>query len=514
MILRPYQQAAVDDVIAKIDRRCCLVAPTGSGKTVMCSAIVRALDVPTLWLAHRRELIKQASGTLRRYGLHTGMIIAGQREDRFAQVQVASIHTLARRIAPRADLIVIDEAHHAAAETYRAVLDKYPNAHLLGTSATPFRLDGKPLGDLFGELVVAAYPDELVGDGTLVEPVVFAPDVPDMQGVRVRMGEYSASGMAAVMDRPKLVGNIVEQWLKHAAGRKTVCFAVNVKHSQHVVEQFVAAGVRAEHIDGSTPTLERDAILARLASGATTVVSNCMVLTEGWDLPTLECAIIARPTASLNLHLQTIGRIMRAVPDDPGKRALVLDHAGNHHRHGMVTDRIEYSLDDRPKKKSDADGKAPFKRCKSCFALVDLAAETCPECGAAFGGQREAPRTEAGELKPLEAPHRDAPFPDRARFWNDVERNRLAYGYREGWAAHRYKMRFGEWPLTVTLPDGRRELINAAEPTEQQKRAVYRELLANARARGFKDGWAAHQFKTRFGAWPRWSWREAPAQSA
>ena len=150
----------------------------------------------------------------------------------------------------------------------------------------------------------------------LHRPKVWASQSPDLRGVKVIAGDYSLGALASRTNTAELNANIVATWQKHAAGKRTVAFAVDVAHSKAITEAFVAAGVPAEHIDGRT--YERDTVLARLARGQTLVVSNCMVLTEGWDLPALECAIIARPTASLNLHLQMIGRVMRAAEGKSG----------------------------------------------------------------------------------------------------------------------------------------------------------------------------------------------------
>jgi superfamily II DNA or RNA helicase len=342
--LRDYQRRAVDDVIAKLDRRPILVSPTGSGKTTMATEIVERLGVPTLWLAHRKELIDQAAERLEAHGLTTGIVMSGYETVPEAQVQVASIQTLVRRDKPPAGLIVIDECHHAAADSYQNVLAEYPDAHIVGLTATPFRLDGRGLGDLFGELVVAAWPDELCTDGVLHKPRIWASKAPDLRGVRVVAGDYNLGALAQRSNTAELNADIVETWRKRAAGRRTVAFAVDIAHSMAITKAFQDVGVPAEHLDGGTSRDNRDAILERLRQGKTQVVSNCMVLTEGWDLPALACAILARPTASLNLHLQMIGRVMRACEGKDG--AIVLDHAGNHHVHGLVTRRLNYTLSD------------------------------------------------------------------------------------------------------------------------------------------------------------------------
>ena len=493
MILRDYQRHAVDRVKAALDRRPVLVAPTGSGKTVMAVALVQELGLPTLWLAHRKELIDQAAVHLEGLGLWCGRIMAGGEPAPLAKVQVASIQTLVRRAMPPAGLIVIDECHHTPAGTYGRVLENYPDAHVVGLTATPFRLDGRGLGDVFKEIVVAAHTDDLCKAGVLHDPRVYAGKSPDLRRVKISMGDYAIGELSKRTNTDEQNADIVKTWQEKSASRRTVAFAVDVAHSQAIVAAFRAAGVAAEHIDGTTPRDEREAILGRLRDARTHIVSNCMVLTEGWDLPALETAILARPTASLNLHLQMIGRIMRACPDKDG--AIVLDHAGNHHVHGRVTRRIEYSLDS-DKKVGESDP-LRLRRCQACQLLFDPGAPCCPECG--WTPKPATPREKVpihGDGKLVEFD--DADFGYRAEFWRLVEAQRMAAGYMPGWAAYRFKERFGDWPIVA---DG--ELVDPAHATFEDKRAVYLEFVRQAALKGFKPGWAAYRYRDAFGCWPK-----------
>ena len=513
MQLRDYQLRAIDEVSRQLMSNPLLVLPTGAGKTFTCAALVQQLGMRTLWIAHRRELISQAAQRLTACGLTCGVIAAGYPERRSAQVQVASVQTLIRRAMPPVDLIVIDEAHHARAGQYRQVLDNYPGVPVIGLTATPFRLDGKGLGDVgFGAIVVAAYPDELVAQGTLVEPIVYAPDVPDLAGVRMHHGDYSEKGLGDALDKPKLVGNIIETWQKLASGRKTVVFAINVEHSQHIVSEFQRAGVKAEHLDGSMSLVQRDAVLHRLRIGYTTVVSQCMVLTEGFDLPALEVATLARPTASLCLHLQQIGRICRAAPDKTG--ATVLDHAGNHLRHGTMTQRIEYFLDDvetTNKKRDREAGEPVMKRCPKCFLLVPPATREC-ECGHEWEIAAPSIETVDGELKVFTAPPtRDAvPFELQRQAWEAIEQQREHWGHAAGWSIYRFRARFGFAPIVV---DG--QLVDPSRAGSSTRIARLRELIAVGRRKGYKPGWAKFMWKNEFHRFPNASeWAEAERGAA
>jgi len=449
--------------------------------------------VPTLWLAHRKELIDQGAERLESHGLSTGIIKAGYAPFPLAQIQVASVQTLVRRDKPRAGLIVIDECHHATANTYQRILDQYPDVPLMGLTATPFRLDGRGLGDLFGELVVAARADELCESGVLHSPKVWASKAPDLRGVRVTAGDYNLGQLSERTNTAELHADIIDTWRKRAAGKRTVAFAVDVAHSMAITEAFRSAGVLAEHLDGRTPKDERDAILARLRSGETQVVSNCMVLTEGWDLPALECAIIARPTASPNLHLQMIGRIMRVCDGKDG--AIVLDHAGNHHVHGLVTRRLQYALGNEKVGFVEPLG---LRRCRRCGLLFETQLPACPECDwvpVAEGSRRGRFGVHyAGELAEFD----DSSFEYRSQVWNLIEAEREASGYKPGWSFYRFKDLFGESPVVV---EG--ELIDPARATMDEKRAVFAQFTRIAVERGYRPGWAAYRYKDAFGCWPR-----------
>lgn len=310
--LRPYQREVIvrfNAAIAGGHRRVLMVASTGSGKTVVAAAIIEAArrdGQRVLVLSHRREITGQTVAKLHAASVDAGIIQAGFTPRPGVAVQVASVQTLhARAIRsrtikpPPADPVVIDEAHHVRARTYRRILELYPEAIVLGLTATPCRGDGRGLGNVFDVLIEAAPVADLVRDGYLVPSRIYAPSRPDLSGVRVERGDYVESALAARVDTAQLVGDIVEHWHRLAERRRTVVFATGVAHSVHIRDEFRRAGVLAEHIDGgSTPIAERDRILAQLDSGSVEVVSNAMVLTEGWDCPAASCLVLARPTRS------------------------------------------------------------------------------------------------------------------------------------------------------------------------------------------------------------------------
>jgi superfamily II DNA or RNA helicase len=378
MELRDYQQEALGRVrgaIAKGARRVALVAPTGSGKTVLAAHMIEAVGESVLFLAHRKELVDQASAKLSALGVRHGILMAGRRWVD-APVQVASVQSLSKRWVPRVSYVVVDECHHTPADSFLRIVRAVPRATVLGLTATPWRLDGRGLADLFDTSVLVATPADLVARGFLVPALGFTYDRPAFSGVGMRAGDYDEAAAGEVMRARVLLDRVVERWLRYANGLRTVVFACTVAHSRDLVQSFVAAGVKAEHLDGKTPKVEREALLARLRTGETTVVSNVGVLTEGWDEPSLGCVILARPTKSVGLYLQMVGRGRRPFP---GKKALRLhDHTGCVLEHGEVDDERDWSLDKGLLSRNARE--ARLSTCPSCAATYSPRRGRCPAC--------------------------------------------------------------------------------------------------------------------------------------
>jgi superfamily II DNA or RNA helicase len=394
--LHAFQQAAVAEIerhIAEGRRRILLVAPTGSGKTVIASELIRLFIAQyrtVLFLAHRREIIEQTGRKLTDNSVRHGIIMAGVSPRPMESVQVASIDTLHVRgvrssamALPPADLVVFDEAHRARGRTREHLISLYPDAILLGMTATPCRGDGRGLGNVFDYMVEAPQVAELIVGGYLVKSRVYAPVNPDLRGVRTQQGDYVISQLAGRMNTVGLVGDLVEHWHKYGENRRTIAFGVDVAHSVAIRDQFLNAGVRAEHLDGNTQILERESILARLATGETRVVSNCAVLIEGWDCPPVGCCILARPTKQMGLFRQMVGRVLR--PAEGKADAVILDHSGAVFRHGLPEDHVDWTLDTDRQAKNPAhekrkDGIEPkLHECPSCSAI--MVKPPCGNCG-------------------------------------------------------------------------------------------------------------------------------------
>lgn len=405
---RPFQWHDLERLRAafRAGLRCVVyVAPTGSGKTATsCFMVHGAVQKGhrVMFVAHRKELIEQASARLDLYGLDHGIIMAKHPRRRpSAPVQVCSIQTLARRKAlPPADLLIVDECHHVAGESYRALLDRYPKARIIGLTATPTRLDGRGLRPPFEDMVISLSPADLTQQGYLVPTRVFAPYSPDLKGIHSRGGDYKDDEIQNLMDVPAITGDVVQHWLTHARGRKTIVFATGVRHSIHLVDTFKQSGVRAAHIDAHTPTPTRSWAFNALLDGELEILSNCGILTEGVDLPLVSCVSLVRPTRSLVLYLQMIGRGTRP---NPGKDdLLILDHAGNTLRHGFLTDRRAWSLDGIERKEKTEDNGPAITICKACFAAYFSHLGACPYCGAPTPKRDIEVKEKDGELVELD----------------------------------------------------------------------------------------------------------------
>jgi|tagenome__1003787_1003787.scaffolds.fasta_scaffold20962856_4 DNA repair protein RadD len=493
--LRPYQRAVVADFhreVAAGRKRVLLVAPTGAGKTILAAAIIQASAAdrkPALVLAHRREIVGQTSNKLWDVGIRHGIIQAGTPPRPFEDVQVASVQTLWSRAMrsnamelPVAELLVIDEAHHCPAETYQKIIDAYPDAVLLGLTATPCRGDGRGLGGIFETLIECPQVAQLIEEKFLVRTRCYAPVVPDLSGVRTQAGDYVESQLAERMDKPQLIGDAVTHWHKFGERRKTVAFAVNVPHSLHICNEFIKSGVRAEHIDGSTPKAERDAALQQLASGEIELISNCMVLTEGWDMPEVGCVILARPTKKMGLYRQMIGRVLRPAP---GKvDAIVLDHSGAVYRHGFVEDPVEWTLDPDTKAESSAHrergnrgGTGPsIVECANCGALR-VGGDPCFHCGYLPQRTPRAVDVADGELARVDRRDRRASVAfdpiERERWHRMLVHICREREYKPGWAACKYKDKFGAWPKS--------RFVEPLEPTLEVRSWVHSRNIAFAR---------------------------------
>jgi len=406
-VLRDYQRDAVVEIRAAFGngvKRVLLTSPTASGKTVLFSHIaagVAAKGKRVVIMAHRDELLRQVSESLSRFDVPHAVMAGGVRGIPRTPVVVASVFTLARRLAhfPRPDLIVVDECHHCAGQTtFSKVIAHFPQSLVLGVTATPTRLDGQGLGDVFQQLILGPSTANLTALGYLAPAEIYAPAIlPDLTGIRTRAGDYAQDQLATAMDKPTITGDAVAHYRKLADGKAAVAFCCSVKHAEDVAAQFCAAGYRAASVDGRMDKDKRRQIIADLTQGRLQILTSCEIISEGVDVPHLECGIMLRPTQSLSLHLQQIGRCLRIYP---GKTAaIILDHAGNALRHGLPDDPREWTLAGA-ERKGKRDDVPALRTCQQCLA-IHRPAPKCPRCGHVYEVQSRKVDHVEGELRKL-----------------------------------------------------------------------------------------------------------------
>lgn len=402
MTLRPYQQQGIAQIRAEYGqgkKRVIYQAPTGAGKTVLfCHMVAGSLakGKRCFVLVHRQELLLQASRELLSNGIDHGLIW-GQAPMEDKPVQVCSVQTLARRVhkVPAPDFIIIDEAHHSVANTYDKILSAYPGAHVLGVTATPKRCDGKGLiGAGYESLIEGPAMADLIADGYLSPYRLFVPpNRIDYSQIRRQYGDWKAADIAMAAKKAGLTGDAVEHYKKIAMGQKGIAFCVNLEEASRTVAEFNAAGIPAEQIDGSMSDSQRQGVIERFSAGKTLILVSVELINEGFNVPDATVAILLRPTESLTIYLQQVGRVLRWVQ---GKVAIILDHANNSRVFGPPCMKREWTLDGKTTTTESVSQAG--KTCGQCFCYVPGNAATCPNCGNAFTGRERELIIKAGEL--------------------------------------------------------------------------------------------------------------------
>lgn len=375
--LRDYQHKWIDSIWkswASGNRRVLAQLPTAAGKTVCFAHICHQFfqqEEQVLVVAHRIELIFQAAEKLEEIiGEQVGIIKAGIPGNPERRVQVASVQTLSRRkllqLPLNVGLVIFDEAHHATALSYRRLIEHYKNAQILGVTATPQRVDGQGFLDLFDDLVVGVDSAKLILNGYLSKFRLFATEQTiSTVGVSKTHGDFSANQLAVSVTSQIGAREIVANYLKYAQNLRTVVFACSVEHSRAIVQEFCRYGISAEHLDGKTDTEERVAILQRFKNGATQVITNYEILTEGYDCPTIECIYCVRPTESSTLWLQMVGRVLRTYPFKP--TAVIIDVTENWKKHGLPDEQRQWSLAPKSVLECNAIRMIQCKHCTHAF---------------------------------------------------------------------------------------------------------------------------------------------------
>lgn len=468
--LRPYQVDGKNKLRESMrlgNKRVIMYLPTGAGKSVLAvdlikSALERGKKVA--FIANRIGLVRQFSKHLWNSKIQHGIVQGENTYGLHNDVLVCSIDTVGNRGLPPVDMLIIDEAHGTAGnKKYLEVIFRHSNLPIIGLTATPFakglakpyaELNGKAL---FQDMVIGATIQDLIELGSLLDCEIYAPSQPDLAAVKMKRlanGEmdYQDKSLGEAVDKPELIGDIVSNWFKLAGGKKTVVFATNVAHSKHIVEQFVACGIKAEHVDGYMNDEEKQPIFDRFERDETLILSNVQMLSEGWDVPSCEVMILARPTKSLTRYIQMCGRVLRI--HEGKEKAIIIDHSGSVHIHGYPTDDLPLELCDgspKPEKEKKEAVLKKDKKCPKCHLIKKT--HTCPNCGFTPEVANEVAIVD-GSLGKVEKKKKFT-HDDKQRIWSEclglaAERKLAANAKGKsfndgGWASNLYRSITGVW---------------------------------------------------------------------
>lgn len=432
--LRPYQAEIVEQIRKAWEngyRSPCVVLGCGGGKSCIVAEIARRTTKngkQVLFIVHRVELVDQITKTFIEWGVDMTLC------------QIGMVQTFCRHLSTLKipSLIITDENHHCLAESYKKIYKYFDTVPKIGVTATPIRLNGDGLGDINDFLVIGKSTKWLIANRYLAPYKYFSPTVDDLKGIRTRNGDFIAADIGKKLIKKAIFGNVISYYKKLADGKKAICYCATVEHSNRMKESFIENGIRAEHIDGSTPSKERERIIEDFRNGTIDILCNVDLISEGFDVPDCECVILLRPTKSLTLYIQQSMRCMRYKPD---KTAIIIDHVGNYARHGLpdqdrtwTLDKIDHSKNAQPKVSIGV------RQCPNCFLTIESSVSQCPNCGYAFPNPREVKEV-TGELQQISGVTLDFSTPESCKSYKELLIYAKKHGYKSGWAYYQAKNR-------------------------------------------------------------------------
>lgn len=430
LILRDYQDNSLKQLTKSYKsgkgKRKIVVLPCGAGKTAVFAymAMNSQKKGKIVWfLVHRKELLDQTIETFKRFDIPIITVLIGM------------VGSVANKIDkyPTPDFIIFDECHFSAAATWKKIIDKYPDVYYVGLTATPCRLDGKPLGDIYDELIIGITAKELIQRGYLADYDYWSRPLIDTDNLKTKRGDYDSHEIAEIIEKAHIYGDVVDNYIKIANGKKTICYCDCIVNSKAVADKFQQSGINAVHFDGTTPPAERKRIVQDFRNGKITVLCNVDLISVGFDVPDCECCILLRPTQSTALYIQQAMRALRPLGE---KRAIIIDHVDNIKRHGFPDDDREWSLEVKQKKPKPA----PIKTCGKCFLCCNASCKICPNCGEEFPIKEKVAeeKTEVdGELILIDKEkYRSMKFKDykQLKTYAELKEFAKARGYKNGFA--------------------------------------------------------------------------------
>ena len=412
----------------------CIVSPCGSGKSVMVAEIAKKTSIKknrVLFLVHRKELSEQIADTFSWWGVDMDY------------VQIGMVQTVVRRLDKTLEpkLIITDENHHSLAKSYRKIYDHFPNAKLIGFTATPVRINGGGLGEINDKLIIGPTAKELIEWGNLAAFKYYAPEIIDTSKLKIRRGEYVASDIEDLFNNRAIWGDVVKHYKKLSNGKQAICYCSSIKQSIKMADEFNQAGIIAKHIDGETPKAEREAAIEFFRQGKIMILCNVDLISEGFDVPDCNTAILLRPTQSYGLFIQQSMRCMRY---KPGKTAIIIDHVGNVGRFGTPDMEREWTLEPKKGSNNTVQDENPVKQCLECFYTVERNTQVCPECGYEFKAEEkeieqiESELIEVGSFSGFTTDYRK---PEDCKNMGELYSLAKNRGFKPGWAYHQGKLR-------------------------------------------------------------------------
>ncbi len=374
LVLRDYQtdiinktrQAFKDGFKSPI-----IVLPCGSGKTAVFAWMANQAQNNgfNVWfLVHRQELLGQTEETFKKFNLPVDKILIGM------------VQTVANNLQNynKPNLIVFDEAHFSAAKTWGKIIEAFPNALKIGLTATPCRLDGRPLGNIYDTMITGISAKELINSGKLSDYVYFSVPLIKTDELKTKAGDYDIKQVVSQFENT-VFADVVKTYKTKADNKKSICYCPTIEISEKTAAEFQRSGIEAIHFDGNTPEKQRKQIIADFRVGKIKILCNVDLISVGFDVPDCECCILLRPTKSLALYIQ---QSMRALRPLPGKIAIILDHVCNYAEHGLPDTNREWSLEQKVKKPKQKNSDEFLNHtCPSCYYQFSNKTAICPSCG-------------------------------------------------------------------------------------------------------------------------------------
>lgn len=443
--LRPYQEKLITDLKQQLlqgKRKVCCVLGCGGGKSIIQGNIAKMTTDKgnrVIFMVHRKELCDQITKTFKKCDVN------------FDLCSINMVQTLTRHIneIEQPSVIIVDEAHHILSNSYMRILEAFPDAIVVGMSATPVRMNEGGLGKVFQALVEGVSTRWLIDNRYLADYKYYGVELADASKLHTKNGDFDKQEVETLMNRSYVFGGAVENWKKYANGKQTIIYCSSIACSKSVVEQFKAEGIQAYHLDATTPQKEREKVVEGFRKGIIKVLSNVDLFGEGFDVPDCEAVVLLRPTKSLSLHIQQSMRSMRSdgkLPEgrNKDKVAIILDHVGNFTRHGLPDDFREWTLEGRKKREKT---KVNVKQCKVCFSVAPASAKVCPCCGAEFSSDK--PKTSDKNIEGVllrEIARKPFEAYKECKTWDELELFRKAKKYRFAWSIHKAK------ELNIAIP--------------------------------------------------------------